>query len=401
MRKVGPSLILCVFVVAGLLWSSSVRARSPEIILPTNPLEGRRLFVSKGCINCHSVWGEGGTLGPDLGRVGAGRSVLQLAGILWNHAFRISELMRERKMDRPNFTPQEMSNLVSYLYFLNFFDEPGNPQEGARIFEGKKCIICHSVGGKGGNVGPQLDKYRRYMSPVFLAQAMWNHGPAITAKMKAMGVPRPNLDGSDQANILAYIREYSRAEGSQPVYSLPGNPIEGKKVFSAKGCVRCHSVYGVGGKVGPDLGVKKLRRSISQVGALLWNHGPRMWQAMKARGVEFPKFSDSEMSDLVAYLYFLQYYEDPGNPRAGARVFREKGCASCHAVAGSGAKIGPDLTKSKALDSPAEWASTMWNHEGVMQKKLQELSTPWPRFDGNEMRDLVEYLRSFPSGAQK
>ena len=401
MARAWPKLLLPVLIVGVLLWSLGARAQGPEPSLPINPLEGRNLFVSKGCVNCHSVWGEGGTLGPDLGRVGTGRSVLQLAGILWNHSFRITELMRERKMGRPNFTPKEMSNLVSYLYFLNIFDEPGDPGEGERVFQAKRCITCHSVGGKGGKVGPPLDNYRRYMSSIFLAESMWNHGPAITAKMKELSVPRPVLEGTDLANLLAYIQEHSRAEKSQPVYMLPGNPSEGKKVFASKNCSQCHSVYGIGGKVGPDLGAIKLRRSISEVGALLWNHGPRMWDTMKARGVEFPKFSGSQMSDLLSYLYFLQYYEDRGDPRVGARIFKEKGCANCHSVGGSGPKVGPDLSKTKALDSATQWASSMWNHEGVMEKKSRELSTPWPRFDGNEMRDTVEYLKSLRDGAKK
>jgi len=32
---------------------------------------------------------------------------------------------------------------------------------------------------------------------------------------------------------------------------LPGNPLEGSRLFSEKGCLGCHSVYGVGGVAGP------------------------------------------------------------------------------------------------------------------------------------------------------
>lgn len=34
---------------------------------------------------------------------------------------------------------------------------------------------------------------------------------------------------------------------------LFANPQQGSTLFREKGCVRCHSVNGVGGKVGPDL----------------------------------------------------------------------------------------------------------------------------------------------------
>ncbi len=36
--------------------------------------EGYRLFNTSGCIRCHTINGRGGTIGPDLSRVGSKRS---------------------------------------------------------------------------------------------------------------------------------------------------------------------------------------------------------------------------------------------------------------------------------------------------------------------------------------
>jgi hypothetical protein len=36
--------------------------------------------------------------------------------------------------------------------------------------------------------------------------------------------------------------------------------------------------------------------------ASLWNHGPDMLDALENRGMTWPIFEDSEMSDLIAYL---------------------------------------------------------------------------------------------------
>jgi mono/diheme cytochrome c family protein len=41
---------------------------------------------------------------------------------------------------------------------------------------------------------------------------------------------------------------------------LPGNPLEGSQLFTDKGCLRCHSINGVGGAGGPDLGQGILNR---------------------------------------------------------------------------------------------------------------------------------------------
>lgn len=35
---------------------------------------------------------------------------------------------------------------------------------------------------------------------------------------------------------------------------LPGNPLEGSRLFIEKGCLRCHAIQEVGGVTGPDLG---------------------------------------------------------------------------------------------------------------------------------------------------
>jgi hypothetical protein len=37
----------------------------------------------------------------------------------------------------------------------------------------------------------------------------------------------------------------------------------------------------------------------------------------------------------------------------------------------------------------------MWNHAPTMEKLVQEKGLQWPKFEGDEMRDLVEYIRSF------
>ena len=54
-------------------------------------------------------------------------------------------------------------------------------------------------------------------------------------------------------DTLAYIQ--TKARGAEdPFFLKPGNPKEGRAVFNAKGCSKCHSVYGDGAKEGLDLG---------------------------------------------------------------------------------------------------------------------------------------------------
>ena len=45
--------------------------------------------------------------------------------------------------------------------------------------------------------------------------------------------------------------------------------------FTQKLCIRCHSIQGVGGTTGPDLGEIWLG-SFMDIASKLWNHFPRM-----------------------------------------------------------------------------------------------------------------------------
>ena len=40
---------------------------------------------------------------------------------------------------------------------------------------------------------------------------------------------------------------------AQPLFSPAQDPTAGARVFGAKGCSKCHSIEGLGGKIGPDL----------------------------------------------------------------------------------------------------------------------------------------------------
>ncbi len=362
--------------------------------LPTDPLQGRRVFISKGCGACHALWGGGGTAGPDLGKAGTGETLMQLAGKLWNHSPQMVEKMRERRMPRRNISQDEMRDLASFLYSLNYFDEPGDLQEGKALFSRKGCIRCHQVGAAGEGVGPDLDKYKGAMSPVFLAQAMWNHGPGMIGAMGRVGVSLPKFEKKEMAHLVSYIQASGRRSVAVRSYVVPGNPEQGKSLFQQKGCGRCHPVSPGKGGIGPNLWQQPFKAGVTEITAAMWNHGPGMWAKMKGEGISFPTFSGREMSDLLAYLYFLRFLDKPGDPVIGSKVFSDKGCASCHNLPGEGGGVGPDLSKGESIQSGIAWASAMWNHAPAMEQKVEEIGMPWPRFEGDEMRDLEAYLQS-------
>ena len=58
---------------------------------------GRQLFETLSCVQCHSVNGKGGSIGPDLGRiVDRGFTPASLAATMWNHAPAMWAAMRQQ-----------------------------------------------------------------------------------------------------------------------------------------------------------------------------------------------------------------------------------------------------------------------------------------------------------------
>src|SRR5207249_4060568 len=290
-----------------------------------DPRNGVIVATNKGCLSCHGLYGERGKVAgdlnaapgvdtaagalsalwnhsfiaepklerettpwptfrgeemADLGRLPRPRSFYDLAAALWNHAPRMADRMRELGIARPQLDARETGDLVAFLFTLDYFDPRGTPEVGRRLFTEKRCIVCHQVGGVGGVVGPSLDFLRQYGSPIYLATAMWNHGPQMADAMRAKRIPRPTFKDSDLRDLIAYIDAASPVLPQGPLYVLPGRATQGRVLFAQKRCIECHSAGSKGATLGPDLAERGLHLSLSQFAATMWNKAPRMMEAM-------------------------------------------------------------------------------------------------------------------------
>ncbi len=392
MRKIHIIGIILLFLVFALV----AMGAHPEYPLPENPAKGATLFVNKGCVKCHAIKDVGGQVGPDLGKVKIMGTLLDMAGVMWNHSLSMGEMMREGAMVVPEFTSEEMSSIIAYLYYVKYFDEPGDPQRGEILFTDKGCINCHQAEGEGKKIDHPLKDFRRDISPVSMAQVMWNHGPQMMKTMEEMSIPWLDLKQNEMMDMLEYIRRVAKGQAGEKAYLLPGNPKMGEKLFDQKGCSKCHGAKGAGGKIGPDLSERasELSRSLTQVVATMWNHGRNMILEMRELGIEPPIFSQREMADIVAYLYFLNYFDEPGDIDKGEKVFVERGCARCHSPKAEKADMGPYLAKIGRHSSPVDLVTSLWNHAPEMAEKMRMKNIPWPDLRKGEMADLIEYLSS-------
>jgi mono/diheme cytochrome c family protein len=181
---------------------------------------------------------------------------------------------------------------------------------------------------------------------------------------------------------------------AQPLFGPPQDPLAGSRVFGAKGCARCHSVSGVGGKVGPDLARTTRPRSFHDLAAALWNHAPRMADRMRQLAIARPRLDGRESGDLVAFLFSVSYFDRPGNAETGRRLFTTKRCIVCHQVAGRGGVVGPSLDGLKQQTTPIALATAMWNHGPQMAEVMKAKGIIRPTFTGSDLRDLLAYIGS-------
>jgi len=238
-----------------------------------------------------------------------------------------------------------------------------------------------------------LDPYARYIAPITLAQGLWNHGPAMQRQQSVQRGRALTFLGREIADIQAYIRARSTTREREIVLLQPPNPTAGRRLFAVKQCAQCHGADGRGTSYGPDLRAATERLRVSEIAGRLWNHQSIMATAMQARGIRFPEFWGSEMADVIAFLYYLRFNETDGNLRTGERLYTEKGCTVCHGVGGQ-QSVAPDLSQSEAVLTALGLATAMWDHAPAMFDQIQVAATDWPRFEGDEMRDLAVYLRA-------
>jgi len=381
-RVVVSFLFVFILLSGGIVICSQLSGaeKKGDYLLPGNVKEGWKVFAMKKCNLCHAIWGEGGKGGPDLGTLPESYvSQAQLAALMWNHGPEMWGRMSARKIPFEKMEKKETADLFAFLYFIRYMDEPGDPQRGKILIETKACIKCHTVKEEAKG---DLSRWGMYTNPIVWAQMMWNHAPQMEQEMKKKGGSWVDFKGKEMVDLIAYVRSINPK--AEKAYLSPGDPQSGERLFTQKGCIRCHAA---GGKI--DLSKKKdFPKTLSQLAGTMWNHSHEMWKGMAEKGLEHPTLSSQEMADLVAYLFSTRYFDEPGDPVRGKTVFVKKQCNLCHAKEGKMA----DLANLKGKVSPILMAQAMWNHGPKMLEEMSKARVTWQKVEGQEMVDLMEYL---------
>ena len=141
--------------------------------------EGRIAFRGS-CSLCHGIRGEGGR-GPDLtlGTYSAGETDGDLFRVISN-----GSPGTEMPAFGANFESEDIWRLVTYVRTLagrGKVAATGDAEAGRQLYINKgKCAQCHTIGGKGGRLGPDLTLVGRKRSLTYLKDSILDPNADIT-----------------------------------------------------------------------------------------------------------------------------------------------------------------------------------------------------------------------------
>ena len=313
---------------------------------------GATIFSQQGCFACHTVHGQGGSIGPNLSNIGA-----QGLSRAW-----LTQQIHDPKSHDPStampafdsLSSQQTGHLVDFLESLggsggassgsaapsSSSSEPntsratGPSSDGAttaslvvagrQLLRSQSCLSCHTVDGQGGNIGPNLSKEGTKEHPSqWLAQQIRNpksHNATtvmpsfaqfsdqqvkeLVAYLQSLGTSDSQSDPGPASAESTDPNTNSQADPPDPNGSpLSGLVKQGQQLFQSQSCLGCHTVDGQGGKVGPNLSDEASKERSKQ------------WLAQQLRNPKshdpqsiMPAFStlrDQQVTQLVAYLQSL------------------------------------------------------------------------------------------------
>jgi len=175
MRRASVALLLCCVVLAA---QDPAEATRKPVTTPEDLAAGERIYRIQ-CAYCHGTQGEGGrgaTLArPRLLHAPDDQAMFQA----------IARGIPDSEMPGHWFTAREIWQVVAFVRTLGRLAPQkisGDPASGEKLYAGKGgCARCHTVGGRGGAIGPDLSDIGARRSVNYLREALLKPESAVPA----------------------------------------------------------------------------------------------------------------------------------------------------------------------------------------------------------------------------
>ncbi len=380
--------------------------------------EGATLYSESYCTTCHAIANRsgvpvGGSLGPELTRVGSKVNSAWLAGFLRDPG--------AARMPRYRFTEKQLADLVAYL-MSNIGgdavalspDDSGAAQRGRRIVIERGCGSCHAINGirTPENFAPGLaDVGSRPLTKILFVPGVQRDLPSyLTAKINnprlfgaQMKMPRYSLSREDlDAVVTALLAQTTRSAALPDSARIAGRiqsnyrPAgEAGRLMEELRCFECHSINGRGGDLAPDLTWEG--SAVQRQWLVSFLKDPvTIRPSLTSRMPRF-NLTDTEAATLADYIGTV--YQNPdlatapvaGDATRGRELFYSTyACQSCHILDDRKDKgyIGPVLA-SVGSRLNASWIYAYLKNPQALRSGTTE---PNRSLSDEDARDLTAFL---------
>jgi len=197
--------------------------------------------------------------------------------------------------------------------------------------------------------------------------------------------------------ILSYDSLRQMPERTQE-QNIDAHVVAGKWVWQKYNCNDCHTILGIGGYYAPDVTKVMSSRDNGWVSRFL-KDPEKVWP--NARKMPNLKLNNQEVDDLVAFLTWVNGINTndwPPKPliatavtsvNPGEAVYKTQGCSACHAIAGVGGKVGPDLS-AVGGKRDKKWIEAQIRNP--RSHNLQSIMPGFTKLSQQDIDDLASYL---------
>ena len=199
------------------------------------------------------------------------------------------------------------------------------------------CVTCHELPIEIPTVpyAPRHDTLGNKVGRKWLEQ--WLEDPTVYLPRSRM--PKIEMLEHERDAIVEFLLSLRNDKLFQPIMGKE-DAENGRKIFVDNECQTCHSLHGVGDKIGPEL--ERVGTKVSRLWLTTYLRNP----AALHPNTKMPdyEFRDQDILDVTEYMLrhfsddspvldqFSDYSPDPIKVREGFKFYINKGCAQCHGI---------------------------------------------------------------------